>query len=154
VSWKFWRRKDKDFPQFLSEKIPLSTLIRWYCYDLGIEDVNSLVKEFDLMPVSPEGEEFELERSEERMDNVLPLVPFFEMISAINAKAVSTIQLKEIDTDELEALDSEMMESLYRQVSFAALTAAFSAALEIGFLNKSYGFLALESQTKEEDNDE
>ena len=151
MSWKFWKRQEEVPPPFLSEKIPLSTLIRWYCYDLGIEDANSLVKEFNLMPVSEEGEEYEMERSDERVDNILPLMPFFEMIAAINAKAVSTIQLQEINTDELEDLDSEMMESLYRQVSFAALTAAFSAALEIGFLNKSHGFLSLEGHDKEED---
>ena len=154
MSWKFWKRKEEMPSQFLSEKIPLSTLIRCYCYDLGIEDVNSLVKEFDLMPVSAEGEEFEMERSDERVDNILPLMPFFEMIAAINAKAVSTIQLQEINTDELDDLDSEMMESLYRQVSFAALTAAFSAALEIGFLNKSHDFLSLEGGNYEKDDDE
>lgn len=151
MSWKFWKRKEEIPPQFLSEKIPLSTLIRWYCYDLGIEDVNSLVKEFDLMPVSLEGEEYEMDRSDERVHNILPLMPFFEMVASINAKAISTIQLQEINTDELDDLNSEMMESLYRQVSFAALTAAFSAALEIGFLNKSHGFLSLENQNKEED---
>lgn len=151
MSWKFWKRKEQIPPQFLSEKIPLSTLIRWYCYDLGIEDVNSLVKEFDLMPVSLEGEEYEMDQSDERVHNILPLMPFFEMVASINAKAISTIQLQEIKTDEFEDIDSEMMESLYRQVSFAALTAAFSAALEIGFLNKSHGFLSLENQNKEED---
>jgi len=80
MKWKIWKRNKA--PRLVAEisqdKVPLSTLIRWYCYDLGIEDVNDLVKAFSLMPVSQEGEDFEKEASERRIDAVVPLMPFIE----------------------------------------------------------------------------
>jgi hypothetical protein len=156
VSWKFWKKEeDNDFNrEVLNEQIPLSTLIRWYCYDLGVEDANDLFKAFDLMPVSQEGEEYELDQSTDRVKEVDPLLPFFEMIAAINAKAITTIQLDESGGEILQDSDRALMEGLYRQVSFAALVAAFSSALEIGFINKSYNLISIYGADTEEDNDE
>jgi len=151
VSWKFWKKEDE--PQVYSNKIPLSTLIRWYCYDLGIEEPNHLFRAFDLMPVSEEGEEYEMGESETRVDEIVGLLPFFEMIAAINAKAISTIQLQDIETEEVSEIEPKLMEGLYQQVSFAALVAAFSAALELGFLNKSYDFLSIYGANKEDDDE-
>lgn len=150
MKWKFWKRNKA--PRLIAEisqdKVPLSTLIRWYCYDLGIEDVNDLVKAFSLMPVSQEGEEFEKEASERRIDAVVPLMPFIDMIASINAKAISTIQLQDFKNEEvLEAdLDPEIMEGLYRQVSFAAVVAAFSAAFELGLANENHGLMFMEGK--------
>jgi hypothetical protein len=152
VSWKFWKKDDS--PQVYSNQIPLSTLIRWYCYDLGIEEPNDLFRAFDLMPVSKEGEEYEMGESETRVDEIVGLLPFFEMIAAINAKAISTIQLQDIETEDVSEIEPELMEGLYQQVSFAALVAAFSAALELGFLNKSYNFLSIYGANKEDDDEQ
>jgi hypothetical protein len=150
MKWKFWKRDKapKLVAEITQDKVPLSTLIRWYCYDLGIDDVNDLVKSFNLMPVSKEGEEFEQEASERRIDAVVPLMPFIEMIAAINSKAISTIQLQEFKNEEvLEAdLDPDMMEGLYRQVSFAAMVAAFSAAFELGLVNENHGLMFMEGK--------
>lgn len=156
MSWKFWRKDDDEFEtEVLNEQIPLSTLIRWYCYDLGVEDANDLFRAFDLMPVSQEGEEYEIDQSFDRIKEVDPLLPFFEMIAAINAKAISTIQLQDAGDDAvLQEGDKDLMEGLYRQVSFAALVAAFSTALELGFLKKSYNFLSIYGADKEEEKDE
>lgn len=151
MSWKFWKKEDE--PQVYSNKIPLSTLIRWYCYDLGIEEPNHLFRAFDLMPVSEEGEEYEMGESETRVDEIVGLLPFFEMIAAINAKAISTIQLQDIETEDVSEIEPKLMEGLYQQVSFAALVAAFSAALELGFLNKSYDFLSIYGANKEDDDE-
>jgi hypothetical protein len=151
VSWKFWK-KDNE-PKIYSDQIPLSTLIRWYCYDLGIEEPNDLFRAFDLMPVSKEGEEYEMGESETRVDEIMGLLPFFEMIAAINAKAISTIQLQDIETEDVSEIEPKLMEGLYQQVSFAALVAAFSAALELGFLNKSYNFLSIYGANKEDDDE-
>ena len=152
MSWKFWKKDDE--PQIYSNQIPLSTLIRWYCYDLGIEEPNHLFRAFNLMPVSQEGEEYEMGESETRVDEIVGLLPFFEMIASINAKAISTIQLQDIETEDVSEIEPELMESLYRQVSFAALVAAFSAALELGFLNKSYNFLSIYGANKEDDDEQ
>ena len=152
MSWKFWKKDDS--PQVYSNQIPLSTLIRWYCYDLGIEEPNDLFRAFDLMPVSKEGEEYEMGESETRVDEIVGLLPFFEMIAAINAKAISTIQLQDIETEDVSEIEPELMEGLYQQVSFAALVAAFSAALELGFLNKSYNFLSIYGANKEDDDEQ
>ena len=151
MSWKFWK-KDEE-PKIYSDQIPLSTLIRWYCYDLGIEEPNDLFRAFDLMPVSKEGEEYEMGESETRVDEIMGLLPFFEMIAAINAKAISTIQLQDIETEDVSEIEPKLMEGLYQQVSFAALVAAFSAALELGFLNKSYNFLSIYGANKEDDDE-
>ena len=151
MSWKFWKKNDE--PQVYSNAIPLSTLIRWYCYDLGIEEPNDLFRAFDLMPVSKEGEEYEMGESETRVDEIVGLLPFFEMIAAINAKAISTIQLQDIETEDVSEIEPKLMEGLYQQVSFAALVAAFSAALELGFLNKSYDFLSIYGANKEDDDE-
>ena len=151
MSWKFWK-KDNE-PKIYSDQIPLSTLIRWYCYDLGIEEPNDLFRAFDLMPVSKEGEEYEMGESETRVDEIMGLLPFFEMIAAINAKAISTIQLQDIETEDVSEIEPKLMEGLYQQVSFAALVAAFSAALELGFLNKSYNFLSIYGANKEDDDE-
>lgn len=124
----------------------MSTLIRWYCYDLGIDDVNSLAKEFGLFPVSAEGEEFEHEASNNRMDNIYPLLPFIDMMSKINAKAVHTIEFEGLGPEgraSIEGIDTEVMEIIYSQISFAALTAAFSAALELGLVNRNYGMMRI-----------
>ena len=85
------------------------------------------------------------------MDEIVDLMPFFQMVAEINAKAISTIQLQDVETDDVADIEPELMEGLYRQVSFAALIAAFSAALEIGILNRSYGFLSLHSEEEEKD---
>lgn len=151
MSWKFWKKDET--PQVYSNKIPLSTLIRWYCYDLGIDEPNDLFRAFDLMPVSKEGEEYEMGESETRVDEIVGLLPFFEMIAAINAKAISTIQLQDVETEDVSDIDPKLMEGLYQQVSFAALVAAFSAALELGFLNKSYDFLSIYGANKEDDDE-
>ena len=152
MSWKFWKKEET--PQVYSNQIPLSTLIRWYCYDLGIEEPNHLFRDFDLMPVSKEGEEYEMGESETRVDEIVGLLPFFEMIAAINAKAISTIQLQDIETEDVSEIEPKLMEGLYQQVSFAALVAAFSAALELGFLNKSYNFLSIYGANKEDDDEQ
>ena len=105
------------------------------------------------MPVSKEGEEYEMGESETRVDEIVGLLPFFEMIAAINAKAISTIQLQDIETEDVSEIEPKLMEGLYQQVSFAALVAAFSAALELGFLNKSYNFLSIYGANKEDDDE-
>jgi hypothetical protein len=102
---------------------------------------------------SEEGEEYELGESESRVDEIYGLLPFFEMISAINAKAISTIQLQDIETEDVSDIEPDLMEGLYQQVSFAALVAAFSAALELGFLNKSYDFLSIYGGNKEDEDE-
>ena len=149
MSWKFWKKNEE--PQIYSNTVPLSTLIRWYCYDLGIEEPNDLFRAFDLMPVSKEGEEYEMGESESRVEEIDGLIPFFKMISAINAKAISTIQLQDIETEDVSDIDPDLMEGLYQQVSFAALVAAFSAALELGFLNKWYNFLSTYGANEEDE---
>lgn len=148
MKWKFWKRNNpiRVVAEITQEAVPLSTLIRWYCYDLEIEDVNGLVKEFDLMPVSEEGEDFEVNTSNDRMEAVYPLFPFIDMMAAINAKAISTIQLQDFKEEGLisDEVDPEIMESMYRQISFAALVSAFSSAIELGLVNKNYGFMSIQ----------
>lgn len=149
----FKRRQPRFEAELVKQAVPMSTLIRWYCYDLGIEDVNSLAEEFGLFPVSAEGEEFENDASDKRMDNIYPLLPFIDMMAKINAKAVRTIQFEGFNSEELEGLgefDPEIMEAIYSQISFSALTAAFSSAIELGLVNRNYGLMTIGEPDMEE----
>lgn len=142
-------RRPRFEAQIVEQAVPMSTLIRWYCYDLGIDDVNSLAEQFGLFPVSEEGEAFENDESDKRMDNIYPLLPFIDMMSKINAKAVSAIQFEGLGEEELANLgefDPEIMEAIYSQISFAALTSAFSSAIELGLVNRNYGTMTIGEQ--------
>ena len=149
MRWRFWKRRRPRIQlisEVTKETIPISTLVRWYCYDLGIDDVNSLVKEFNLMPVSDEGDSFEKDASEKRMDVVYPLFPFLDMMAEINAKAISTIQIQDFqEHNELLAdIDPEIMEAIYKHISFACLLSSFSAAIQLGMVSRNYGFMGIE----------
>ena len=147
MSWKFWKKKEEDEFAYISmdrNEIPLSTLIRWYCYDLDIEDPNQLVKKFDLMPVSDEGEEHEKRDSDARIELVEPLFPFLNMMANINSKAISSIMMDEVDgLLDIDEMAPDLMEGLYQQVSFAALIGAFSSAFALGIIQPTPGLVSM-----------
>lgn len=124
--------------EVVTETVPLSTLIRWYIYDLQIKDANKLAAEFDLMPVSEEGEQKELDDAEARVDRIYSLLPLVEVFSEINAKAVLTLQTDEMIEmgmkPEQLAEEAETLKGFYQSVSAAALISMLSSALELGII--------------------
>lgn len=130
---------------YVMDKIPLTTLFRWYMYDMNVEEPNRHVKVFDLTPVSEEGDEKERQESEARADQVEPLLSFLNLYANMNARYIFEMQ----KADLLEApemteakLKSEAatIQAFYRQITFAGLVTSFSSAIELGLvsINGSY----------------
>lgn len=122
--------------------IPLTTLARWYLYDTDLEEPNKIASRLGMTLVSEEGNEKELQDSDKRIENILSLYPFIGAISDINARAVAATQIMHMeennggtDIEDSEAIISE----LYRVIGHAAITSAFSTAIELGIVQLSEG---------------
>ena len=119
-------------------EVPISTIQRWYLYDLSIPNPNEIAVSFGLNPVSDEGHSKEVEDSEERLALIHPYIPYFDIISDINAKAIMNVQLAAMDTDkpEYEQMkeDVEIMQDLYQAIGFSALVSAFSSGFDLGVI--------------------
>jgi hypothetical protein len=139
MTWKFWKRSKKETVNNTLE-IPLTALARWYFYDAGLEEPNVLSESVGMVPVSEEGNALEEEASDIRLSRVIPLVPFIETISDINAQSIANLQFDHyIASGQAEAGDLEKerihIEDMYRQVSYSALLSAFASALELGIIS-------------------
>lgn len=124
----------------VSEKIPLTTLYRWYMYDMGVKNPNELGKAFELLPVSPEGHEKEKEDSESRIEQVAPLIAYLNLYASLNAQFVIETQRKDIIkmsgmTEEQFKKEEESLKMIYQNISFAGILTSFSSALELGIIN-------------------
>lgn len=134
-----WRRKKRKTETHVTE-VPMSTLARWYFYDAGLEDPQKMASLVGMMPDSNEGSAMEEEASDQRLERVIPLIPYLETISEINARSISTIQFdyfmenNQMDPEQLEH-EKEHIEDMYRQVGYSALLAAFAGALELGIIS-------------------
>jgi hypothetical protein len=127
------------------ESVPLSTLARWYIYDMGIEEPNMFGgKVFNLNPISNEGKEKEEEDSANRMSFVIPILPFLSVMAELNAKAISEVQKADMlkhgmPEDEVDTGLSETTQ-FYQNIGFAALISSYAAAAELGLIDISGTF--------------
>lgn len=143
-----WPFKSNDTPEdeeWSSKAIPITTLARWYIYDMVAKDVNKLATALALTPVSEEGDEKESQDSIDRLARVESLIPYMEVMSDINSKVIMQLQrdtlpeeVKEQLADSEEAL--EHLLTFYDYVSFAAILSAFSSAAELGIIDVSGRF--------------
>lgn len=144
MKW-FRKRKKKSSVRFtLSEDniIPLTTLARWYLYDTDLEEPNKVAHRLGMSLVSDEGNEKELQDSDKRIDRIISLYPFIGAIADINARAVAATQIMHMEdyNGGPELADSEaMISELYRVIGHAAITSAFSTAVELGIVRLSEG---------------
>lgn len=122
-------------------QIPFSTLVRWYLYDLEVEFPNKIAELVGLTPISQEGEEKEIEDSDNRMSELIKLLPFIDNIAEVNAQILVAVQRPQtktlVDNSNGTIILEELEENLrntYRHISFSGITAAFSAGLELGIL--------------------
>ena len=139
MRWKFWKRPDLDHQRNTVE-IPLTALARWYFYDAGLEEPNVLSESAGMVPVSEEGNAMEEEASDIRLARVMPLIPFIETITDINAQSIANLQFDHyIDSGQARPEDlseeREHIEDMYRQVGYSALLSAFASALELGIIS-------------------
>lgn len=137
MRWKFWKRSKHQHGII---EIPINALARWYFYDAGLEEPNVLSKSAGMIPVSEEGNIFEEEASDNRLARVLPLIPFLESITEINANSIANLQFDHyIESGQANAEDlveeRGHIEEMYRQVGYSALVSAFASALELGIIS-------------------
>lgn len=136
-----WFRKKKE-PQYeiISKDVPLTHLMRWFLYDTGLIDPNEIASRLNMTPVSDEGDIKEEEDSDARMDAIVELIPFIEIMAEITADAITAIQVKDIE----ESLDEDaaqithemtVMKQMYKVVSLSALVSTFAAAVELGIVS-------------------
>jgi hypothetical protein len=134
--WPF--KKPEDRWEFSSDSVPLSTLVRWYMYDAGVDTPNKAISFFNMTPVSEEGAEKEQQDSNARIKNVLALFPFLAISAEINAKTIASLQKEDMaehgQNPAVLEQEFERMTEFYEQMSFSALVTAFSAAAELGLV--------------------
>lgn len=148
--WPFRpNRPDGDDDEWVSKAIPITTLARWYMYDVDVKDANKLAVALDLTPVSEEGDEKERQDSDVRIRRVEGVMEFINTMAEINAKAVLQVQMAELPP-ELQAFlksgpaELEQLLKFYESMSFAAILTSFSSAAELGIIDLSGRFTSKE----------
>lgn len=134
-----WRKKKRKKQDTFVTEIPMTTLARWYFYDAGLDEPNKMASVVGMVPDSIEGSEMEEEASDLRISRVLPLIPYIETMTEINARSFAELQFDHyFETHQLDPKqltdEKDVVEELYRQVSYSALLSAFAAALELGII--------------------
>jgi hypothetical protein len=123
------------------EKIPLSTLYRWYLYDTHPgTNPNKYNHLFDLLPVSDEGHQKEAEDSEDRLDKIAPLASFLQFYATATSEFVVELNKDTFikhsgvkDTDDTEHY-LEVLKESYAINAYYALVSAFSTAVDLGLV--------------------
>jgi hypothetical protein len=110
VSWfsKFFK-KDIEY-QTIQTDIPMTTIMRWYLYDTELVEPNELAEDIGLSLVSEEGDVKEKEDSNNRISEILHVIPYLETISNISANVLVSLHLKELEENNpgaLEEFDAE-----------------------------------------------
>ena len=139
MNWKFWK---KNKPTRNLKTVQFSTLYRWYCYDVGVKDLDKLDTDVGLTPISDDAKEMELRESDERMLRIAHLMPFLEGMAEITSVVFVESQFKHIlereDTelsDEEIAMFMELMGMFQKTLALGALVGAFSAAASLGIID-------------------
>lgn len=139
-----------------ASKIPVSTLFRWFLYDID-DNPDQCSHIFGLTPVSDEGHGKETADSVERLDRIDDLIEFLNLYSNMTAQYVVANQGEELRkianlSDDEFKKESDKLAKIYMQVTFSGLIAAFSSAAELGLITLE-GAIA-ELTVKEQDDNE
>ena len=141
MNWKFWARR-KRTNKALSKPIEmsLSSLLRWYCYDVGISDVRALMSNFGLIPISEEAEELEMRESNVRLAAVKDLVPFISVYAEISSYVMAEQQRSLIektveDPEHREKLTKMILGNFYA-LSLQVLVSAFASSVALDLVDK------------------
>jgi len=141
VNWKFWKRTKEDKNDSIVKSVPFSTLYRWYCYDIGVQNLDELDSNVGLVPISEDAKEMELQESDERVLNIAHLMPFLEGMAEISSMVFVEGQFKDMLQKTGEGLTEEEMEMMLnlisvfqKKVALAAVVGSFSAAAAIGII--------------------
>ena len=149
--WPFNPSDDPDDDEgWVTKAVPVTTLARWYIYDMDAKNTNKLAIELDLTPVSEEGDEKERQDSAVRVDRISSLVAFFATMSEINAKAIMQVQKSELPPQVQAAFkqhehELEHLLHFYTSMSYAAIFSSFASAAELGLIDVSGRFTSTET---------
>lgn len=135
-------------------KLPITTLFRWYLYDIAGEDAHKDINVFNLSPVSEEGNDKELEDSEARLINVSSITPLISLYSEMNAKYAFSIHKKELIkipgvTEEMLETGKESLMEFYNHITFNGIMSIFSAAIELDLVELNGLFLGPKGEVNE-----
>lgn len=148
--WPFNPSNESEDEDWVTKAVPVTTLARWYIYDMDAKNTNKLAVELDLTPVSEEGDEKERQDSDIRVDRVMALGAFFATMAEINAKAIMQVQKSELPPQvqvafEKHSHELEQLLYFYQSMSYAAIFSAFSSAAELGLVEISGRFTSTET---------
>lgn len=157
MNFKFWKKKPSE-PEVETYAIPLSSIYRWYCYDLGISNTDKVDAAFGLTPVSPDGKDMEKEASEKRLRAILPLMPFIDTMALLNTTVLveSHAAAPSEVLGDLEISDHmlDMLSTVYSFVSRAAIVSTLSTAIELGLVHLPHAASFKATLIEEDTNDE
>jgi len=129
--------EDDDFEKI--SKIPVSTLFRWFLYDISSDDAHLYSHIFDLTPVSEEGDIKEHADSDARVENIAqitPLLTFYATATAEFAFNLHKLKMTKLDgiTDDMIDASEEPFKDFYYHMIFAGLLGSFSALKELDII--------------------
>jgi hypothetical protein len=123
-----------DFPEI--QKIPISTLFRWFLYDVSSDEAPKYSYLFNLTPVSEEGDLKEQYDSDIRLDNISEIVPLLDFYAtatsqfAFNLHRIKMAKLENVTSDMIDASEEAFKEFYYNMI-FAGILSSFSALSEL-----------------------
>jgi hypothetical protein len=142
MTWPINHDGDEEYE---INKIPITTLFRWFLYDVNSDDAHKYSQLFHLTPVSEEGDAKEQADSDIRVENIADIVPLLTFYAnatsefAFNLHREKLINLDGV-TDDMIDSSEEVFKEFYYNMVFAGLLGTFSAmnALDIIKLNSTH----------------
>ena len=133
MSW--FRRKKATEYEIISNEIPMSTILRWYLYDTGLDDANKLAEFVGLNKVSEEGDIKEQEDSDLRIGRIMELMPYIDAVSDISSATMAALHQSKGVGDNFTEEEREATKIIYKAVSMSTLIGALSIGINIGVLD-------------------
>lgn len=130
-----WFRRRKPEYEVVSTEFPMSTILRWYLYDTGLDDANKLAEFVGLNKVSEEGNAKEQEDSDIRVSRIMELMPYIDALSDISADTMAALHMSNGKGAELTEEETEASKIIYKAVSMSSLIGALSIGISIGILD-------------------
>jgi hypothetical protein len=130
-----WFKRKKEEYQIISNEIPMSTILRWYLYDTGLDDANKLAEFVGLNKVSEEGDIKEQEDSDLRIGRIRELMPYIDAVSDISAATMAALHQSKGEGDNLTDEERDATKIIYKAVSMSTLIGALSIGINIGVLD-------------------
>jgi hypothetical protein len=129
-----WFRRRKPEYEVVSTEVPMSTILRWYLYDTGLDDANKLAEFVGLNKVSEEGNVKEQEDSDIRVSRIMELMPYIDALSDISADTMAALHKSTGKGEGLSEEETESTKIIYKAVSMSSLIGALSIGISIGIL--------------------